>query len=145
MTTLRQRMLEDLQLRNYSPQTIDAYLRGVAHFAQHFRTSPARLGPEHIRQYQLYLIHEKRVSWSLVIQTVAALRFFYRITLRQPWMIDSYRPTQAAHDAAHHSESGRSGGLAPGATPAENPCHPDDPLCRRPPRLRTLSAPGHGY
>ena len=92
MTTLRQRMLEDLQLRNYSPQTIDAYLRGVAHFAQHFRTSPARLGPEHIRQYQLYLIHEKRVSWSLVIQTVAALRFFYRITLRQPWMIDSIAP-----------------------------------------------------
>jgi integrase/recombinase XerD len=92
MTALRQRMLEDLQLRNYSPQTIAAYLRGVAQFAQHFGTSPDRLGPEHIRQYQLYLIHEKHASWSLVIQTVAALRFFYRITLRQPWMIEYIAP-----------------------------------------------------
>ena len=59
MTALRQRMLEDLQLRNYSPQTIEAYLRGVAQFAQYFRTSPDRLGPEHVRQYQLYLVHKK--------------------------------------------------------------------------------------
>jgi site-specific recombinase XerD len=85
-------MLEDLQLRNYSPQTIEAYLRGVAQFAKHFDTAPDRLGPEHIRQYQLYLIHEKHASWSLVIQTVTALRFFYRITLRQPWMIDYIAP-----------------------------------------------------
>jgi len=88
MTALRQRMLEDLQLRNSSPQTIDCYLRCVANFAQYFGTPPDRLGPEHIRQYQLYLVHEKRASWSLVIQTVAALRFFYHITLRQSGMID---------------------------------------------------------
>jgi integrase/recombinase XerD len=88
MTALRQRMLEDLQLRNYSPQTIDTYLRCVAQFAQYFRTSPERLGPEQVRQYQLYLVHEKHASWSLVMQTVCALRFFYNITLGQHYMLD---------------------------------------------------------
>ena len=51
MTPLRQRMREDLQLRNYAPETIANYLRCVAHFAHYFRTPPDRLGPEHIRQY----------------------------------------------------------------------------------------------
>jgi len=88
MTALRQRMLEDLQLRNYSPQTIDAYLRCVAQFAQYFQSAPARLGPEQVRQYQLYLVHKRHVSWSLVMQTVCALRFFYNITLGQRHMLD---------------------------------------------------------
>ena len=87
MTPLRQRMLEDLQLRNYSPETIEAYLRGVAQFAKHFGTSPDHLGPEHVRQYQLYLVHERHVSWSLVMQTVCGLRFFYNVTLGQPHML----------------------------------------------------------
>jgi integrase/recombinase XerD len=87
MTALRQRMCEDLQLRNYSPQTIEAYLRCVAQFAHYFRTSPERLGPEHVRQYQLYLVHKRHVSWSLVMQTVCALRFFYTVTLGQPHML----------------------------------------------------------
>jgi integrase/recombinase XerD len=87
MTALRQRMCEDLQLRNYSPQTIEAYLRCVAQFAHYFRTSPERLGPEHVRQYQLYLVHKRHVSWSLVMQTVCALRFFYNVTLGQPHML----------------------------------------------------------
>src|SRR5262249_26002716 len=87
-TPLRQRMREDLQLRNYSPETIENYLRCVAHFAHYFRTPPDRLGPEHIRQYQLYLVQEKRVSWGRVMQIVCALRFLYRVTLKQPWMIE---------------------------------------------------------
>jgi len=48
MSPLRRRMLEDMQIRNYSPHTIDGYLRYVAQFAKHFHTSPDRLGPEHI-------------------------------------------------------------------------------------------------
>jgi integrase/recombinase XerD len=88
MTALRQRMLEDLQLRNYSPATIACYLRCVADFAQHFHTSPDHLGPEHIRTYQLFLVREKHASWSAVTQTVCALRFFYRITLGQTGMIE---------------------------------------------------------
>ncbi|MGE3541666.1 MAG: tyrosine-type recombinase/integrase [Candidatus Tectimicrobiota bacterium] len=87
MTPLRQRMLEDLQIRNYSPHTIDAYLRAVAQFAHHFHTAPDRLDAEHIRTYQLYLLHQ-HVSKSVFIQTVCALRFFYETTLGRPWMVD---------------------------------------------------------
>jgi integrase/recombinase XerD len=88
MTALRQRMREDLQLRNYSPQTVECYLRCVAQFAQYFGTPPDRLGPEHVRQYQLYLVQEKQVSWTVVMQTVCALRFLYRVTLKLPWMVE---------------------------------------------------------
>ena len=80
-------MRADLQIRHYSPQTIEGSLRCVAPFAQYFRTAPARLGPEHIRTYPLSLVQEKRLSWSVVMQTVCALRFLSRVTLQQPWMI----------------------------------------------------------
>lgn len=75
MTTLRQRMLENLQIRNYSPTTIRLYLRSVAKFAKHFHRPPDQLGPEHIRQYQLFLIKDNRASQSTCIQLVCALRF----------------------------------------------------------------------
>ena len=83
MTPLRQRMLEDLQIRRYSPATIRIYLRAIAEFAQHFGKPPDRLNAEHIRQYQLFLIKEKKVSRSTFIQMVCALRFFYTHTLNR--------------------------------------------------------------
>jgi integrase/recombinase XerD len=87
MTPLRQRMLEDMQIRNYSPHTIDGYLRSIAQFAKHFRTAPDRLGAEHIRTYQLHLLHHQ-ASKSTFIPTVCALRFFYETTLGRPWMVE---------------------------------------------------------
>jgi integrase/recombinase XerD len=87
MTPLRRRMLEDMQIRNYSPHTIDGYLRYVAQFAKYFHISPDRLGTEHIRTYQLHLLRQQ-VSKSIFIQTVCALRFLYETTLGQPWMVD---------------------------------------------------------
>ena len=87
MTPLRQRMLEDMQIRNYSPHTIDGYLRYAARFAKHFHTSPDHLGPEDIRTYQLHLL-QQHVSKSIFIQTVCALRFLYETTLGRPWMVD---------------------------------------------------------
>jgi integrase/recombinase XerD len=81
MTPLRKRMLEDLHIRNYAPTTVAAYIRSVAEFAKHFGKSPELLGPEQIREYQLYLIQEKRVSLSTYIQAVCALRFLYSSTL----------------------------------------------------------------
>lgn len=88
MTALRQKMIEDLQLRNYSTSTVEAYVRHVAEFAKHFGKSPDRLGPEQVHQYQLYLIRQKQVSWSYFNQAVCALRFFYQTTLKQRWMIE---------------------------------------------------------
>jgi integrase/recombinase XerD len=88
MTPLRQRMFEDLQLRNYSEHTTRAYLRCVADFAKHFGTSPEHLGPEQVRTYQLFLVQEQQVAWPSVVQTVCALRFFYRVTLGRPAMLE---------------------------------------------------------
>ena len=83
MTPLRQRMLEDLQIRHYSPTTIRLYLHSVAEFARYFHQPPDQLGPEHIRQYQLFLIKDKRASPSTCVQLVCALRFLYTHTLRR--------------------------------------------------------------
>jgi site-specific recombinase XerD len=87
MTTLRQRMIEDLQICNRSPHTVRSYVACIAHFARHFGKSPELLGPEEIRQYQVYLVNERRVSLSYLIQIVAALRFLYCVTLQRDWAI----------------------------------------------------------
>jgi site-specific recombinase XerD len=88
MTLLRRRMLEDLQIRNYAPGTIRAYVRWVAEFAKHFGKSPELLGAEQIREYQLYLIKEKGVKLSSYIQAVCSLRFLYTNTLHLAVGID---------------------------------------------------------
>lgn len=87
MSQLRQRMIEDLQVRNYSPRTIQHYVQHVARFAKHFHTSPDRLGTSHIRQYQIYLTRERKASYSYFNQAVCALRFFYRTTLGKDWNV----------------------------------------------------------
>lgn len=87
MTQLRRRMIEDLRIRNYSPQTVDRYVRCVAAFARHFRRCPSLLGPEDIRAYQVHLALDLRRSYSTLNLTVCALRFLYRITLRNPFPI----------------------------------------------------------
>jgi integrase/recombinase XerD len=83
MTLLRQRMLEDLRIRNYAPTTVECYIRAVAEFARHFNKPPDQLGPEEIRSWQLFLLKEKRVKLSSYIQAVCALRFFYQNTLHR--------------------------------------------------------------
>jgi site-specific recombinase XerD len=83
MTPLRQRLVEDLRLRNYSPRTIAAYVAAVAKLARHFHTSPDQLTPEQVRLFQLHLVGQ-RVSFSLLNQVTAGLRFFYAVTLGRP-------------------------------------------------------------
>jgi len=83
MTPLRQRFVDDLRLRNYSPRTIEAYVAGVLRLAKHFGRSPELLGTEEIRAFQLHLL-QRHVSWSQFNQTVCALRFLYRVTLGRP-------------------------------------------------------------
>ena len=83
MTPLRQRLLDDLRLRNYSPRTVQAYVAAVAKLARHFRTAPDRLAPEQVRAFQLHLVGQ-RVSFSQLNQVTAGLRFFYAVTLGRP-------------------------------------------------------------
>jgi integrase/recombinase XerD len=84
VTHLRTMMLEELQRRNYADTTIRHYLRFVERFAQHFGKSPYKLGPDHLRTYQVYLLKERKLSPGTVENHVAALRFFYVHTLKRP-------------------------------------------------------------
>jgi integrase/recombinase XerD len=88
MTLLRQRMLDDLRIRNYAPTTVKCYIRAVAEFARHFNKPPDQLGSEEIRSWQLFLLNERRVKLSTYIQAVCALRFFYQNTLHRKIEID---------------------------------------------------------
>jgi integrase/recombinase XerD len=78
MTPLRQRMIEKLELRNYSPKTISAYVAAVAQFAKYFGRSPDQLTGEEIRLWQVHLRDTRHVSWSAFNIAMCALRFFYR-------------------------------------------------------------------
>jgi integrase/recombinase XerD len=80
MTPLRQRFIDDLRLRNYSPRTIEAYVAGVVRLAHFLGRSPDQAGTEDVRAFQLALV-DRGVSWSSFNQTVCALRFFFRVTL----------------------------------------------------------------
>lgn len=86
MTRLRQKFIEDLEVRNYASSTIQAYVRHVAAFAAHYSRSPERLGPEQIRLYQLHLVRERRLAATTIAQVVSGLRFFYETTLGRPWI-----------------------------------------------------------
>jgi site-specific recombinase XerD len=81
-------MIDDLKVRNRSSRTIKTYVAQVANFARHFGKSPELLGPEEIRQYQVYLVEQRRVSWSYFNQAVCALRFLYRHTLGRDWAVE---------------------------------------------------------
>jgi integrase/recombinase XerD len=81
MTPLRRRMIEDMKLKNLSTRTIDAYVSRVGTFARHFGRSPQDLDRDDVRSYLLHLVQEKKVSWSVYNQTLAALRFLYEVTL----------------------------------------------------------------
>jgi integrase len=85
MTHLRQRMQEDLRLRNFSARTIRHYTHTVAEFAKHFHKSPDQLGPEHVRTFLLYLLNERKLAWGTIQGARSALKFLYTRTLKQTW------------------------------------------------------------
>jgi integrase/recombinase XerD len=80
MSPLRRRMIEDMTVRNLSPETQQSYVRAVAKFSRHFGRSPDRLGLEDVRAYAVYLTSQD-VAWSSLNQAMCALRFFYGVTL----------------------------------------------------------------
>jgi integrase/recombinase XerD len=85
MTPLRQRMVEDMQLRNLGTETQRAYVHYITGLARFYQTSPEQLSLEEIREYQLYLINERRYSPESVNAFVSAAKFLYNTTLETPW------------------------------------------------------------
>jgi integrase/recombinase XerD len=81
MTPLRQRMIEDMQIRNLAPRTQSCYVDCVAKFAKFHGRCPSQLGRGEVRDYLTYLANVRHASPSYLRQTVGALRFLYRITL----------------------------------------------------------------
>src|SRR5215472_16457890 len=89
VTHLRKVMLEELHRRNYSAETIRTYIGAVERFARYFGKPPDQLGPEHIRQYQAYLLHERKLAVGTVVTQVAGLRFFFVRTLKRRFPPDT--------------------------------------------------------
>src|SRR5947209_20069248 len=77
-------MLEELQRRNYSKDTIRQHLRAVEEFANYYVKSPDKLGVTELRTYQAYLLNERKLAVGSVVNHVAALRFFFVKTLKRP-------------------------------------------------------------
>jgi integrase/recombinase XerD len=87
VTRLRKMMLDELQRRNFSEDTIRHYIRTVEDFARHFNCPPDRLGLRHIREYQAELFQKRKLSAGSVTYCLAALRFFYIKTLKKGWSV----------------------------------------------------------
>jgi integrase/recombinase XerD len=91
MTPLRKRMLEELQRRNYAQLTIDLYIHIVEDFSKHFGRRPDQLGAKHLREYQLHLFRDRKLSRRTVSVRISALRFFFVKLLKRPYMIEQCR------------------------------------------------------
>jgi integrase/recombinase XerD len=92
MTSLRQRMTEDMQVRNLALNTQSSYVQQISQFARYFNKSPEQLGPEDIRAYQVYLTNERKLAPGSVLIAVAALRFLYKISLKKDWSLEDVIP-----------------------------------------------------
>ena len=90
MTPLRQRMLEDMAIRNFAENTQSSYIQQIISYAKHFHRAPEDLGPEEIRTYQLHLTQTRKLSASSVSVATGALRFLYKVTL--PCLVPSSFP-----------------------------------------------------
>jgi integrase/recombinase XerD len=85
MTQLRQRMIEDLQLRGLSARTQEMYIRAVRQLAEHDHKPPDRITEEERRAYCLYLKNVKHDSRSASTIALCGIQFFYEHTLHQEW------------------------------------------------------------
>jgi integrase/recombinase XerD len=93
MTPLRQRMLEDMQLRGLAERTQEAYLSAVQHLALHYGKSPDLITEDELRQYFLFLCNDKRLAPNTTNVALNGIKFLYTHTLHRPWPLrDLIRP-----------------------------------------------------
>ena len=85
MTPLRQRMIEDMELRGYSARTQEAHLAAVRQLAEHYGTSPGEISEEALRQSFLSLKDGKRLARNSITIALCGIKFLFERTLRRPW------------------------------------------------------------
>jgi site-specific recombinase XerD len=85
MTPLRQRFIEDMQLRGLSASTQEVYVSAVRRLAAYYGKSPAEITDEELRQYFLYLKTTKKAARSTCTVAICSLKFLYEQTLKRPW------------------------------------------------------------
>ena len=83
MTPLRKRMIEDLQLKGYSPATREAYLGAVCKLARHYRKSPANVSEEELRAYFLHVAQVERCARGTLKIAISGIRFLFAVTLQR--------------------------------------------------------------
>ena len=79
MSKLRQQLIQELVLRNYSPRTQEAYVSAVYQLAKFFRRSPDLLSDQELKDYLFHLATRRRLAASSRNQATSALRFFYKL------------------------------------------------------------------
>jgi integrase/recombinase XerD len=90
VTRLRKMMLEELQRLNYAHSTVQAYTLALRQFAAYFHRPPDQLGPEHIREFQLHLLRDRKLAPATVKQRMAAVQFFFARTLKRPYLREDF-------------------------------------------------------
>jgi len=85
MTALRQKMLEDMQLRGFASRTQEAYLSAVSQLAKHYRKSPDQINEEELRQYFLFLKNKKQAARATCTIALCGIKFFFQQTLGREW------------------------------------------------------------
>ena len=84
-TSLREKMIDDMQLRGFAAKTQEAYLLAVRQLAKHYRKSPDQIDEEELREYFLFIKNEKRVSRSTCTIALCGIKFFFQHTLGREW------------------------------------------------------------
>ena len=105
MTHLRKLMLDELQRRNYAQNTVRSYIHAVEDFAKYFRRSPDRLGPNHIREYQVHLFRDCKLSAGTVEGRHCRSAFSLRQDTQAPCLSRSHSVPEASAADAHGTES----------------------------------------
>lgn len=94
-TLLRQRMIEDMQLRGLSERTQRSYVGAVRQLAEYYGKSPDQINEEQLRQYFVYLKQEKQCARSTCMVALSGIKFFYKQTLHQEWpLFDFIKPSR---------------------------------------------------
>jgi integrase/recombinase XerD len=108
MTPLRQKMIEDMQLRGLAGRTQEAYLRAADGLAKYFGKSPAELSEAELRQYLLYLKNDRQVAAGTWLQITCGLKFLVQNTLRRQWTVLDLSKPDREREITGGVEPGRS-------------------------------------